>query len=97
MLASEGFTNAKPIAKKVTSLFDLMMQQFSKQDHYDWGLRNIRSVLMAAGAMKRADLQANEEMIALRAMRDMTAPKLTKDDLELFQALMSDLEDEDEP
>ena len=39
------------------------MQQFSKQDHYDWGLRNIRSVLTAAGAMKRADLQANEEMI----------------------------------
>ena len=45
------------------STTNLTTQQFSKQDHYDWGLRNIRSVLTAAGAMKRADLQANEEMI----------------------------------
>ena len=43
MLFSEGFTMGKVLAKKMTGLFDLMKEQMSKQDHYDYGLRTFNS------------------------------------------------------
>ena len=49
MLFSEGFVMAKVLSKKMTGLFDLMKEQMSKQDHYDYGLRNTKSILVAAG------------------------------------------------
>ena len=73
MLFSEGFTTSKVLSKKTTTLYHLMMQQFSKQDHYDFGLPG-QMVLNAAGALKRADPDF-EEVILLRAIRDMNMPK----------------------
>eukprot|EP00952_Eustigmatos_sp_NYUAD-ZCMA_P000326 1005-Eustigmatos_ZCMA.PRE.1 len=52
MLASEGFREAKILAKKTITLYNLMIQQLSKQDHYDYGLRNLKAVLNMAGSLK---------------------------------------------
>ena len=62
-----------------------------KQDHYDFGLRSVKSVLNAAGALKRADPDSPEEVILLRAIRDMNMPKFVSQDMPLFAALMADL------
>lgn len=52
MLYAEGFTTSKSLAKKMTTLYHLMMQQLSKQDHYDFGLRSVKSVLNQAGEVR---------------------------------------------
>jgi dynein heavy chain len=57
MLYSEGFSNAKFLAKKMVTLYDLAGQQLSKQDHYDFTLRSFKSVLVTAGSLKRGDAE----------------------------------------
>ena len=53
MLFSEGFLTAKVLAKKMTVLYKLAREQLSKQYHYDFGLRALKSVLVMAGDLKR--------------------------------------------
>jgi dynein heavy chain len=91
MLASEGFNEARVMAKKTVTLYSLMVQQLSKQDHYDYGLRNLKAVLNMAGQLKRNDPNMPEESILMRALRDMNLPKFIKDDERLFRLLLGDL------
>ena len=79
------------MAKKTVTLYSLMVQQLSKQDHYDYGLRNLKAVLNMAGQLKRGDPTLSEEMILMRALRDMNLPKFIKDDERLFRLLLGDL------
>lgn len=48
-------------------------------------------IARAAGALKRTDPEANEEVILYRTMLDLIKPKLVYLDLPLFMALLSDL------
>jgi dynein heavy chain len=91
MLAANGFEDSKSLSKKTTTLYALMIQQLTKQDHYDYGLRSLKAVLNAAGALKRSDPDMAEEAILLRALRDMNVPKFITDDLRLFKLLLGDL------
>lgn len=54
-------------------------------------MRAVKSVLVMAGALKRAEPGLNEDVVLIRAMRDSNVPKFLKDDLPLFSALISDL------
>jgi dynein heavy chain len=91
MLMAEGFVNAKMLAKKFTTLYFLCRDLLSKAAHYDWGLRAIKSVLVVAGAMKRAEPTLPEAAILLRALRDFNIPKIVADDLDIFLGLLGDL------
>ena len=91
MLFSEGFVMAGELAKKMTILYKLAKAQLSKQHHYDFALRALKSVLVMAGSLKRGDPDLPEDMVLMRALRDMNLPKFVFEDVPLFQGLLSDL------
>lgn len=91
MLFAEGFINARPLSQKMVQLYKLSSEQLSQQDHYDFGMRAVKSVLVMAGSLKRAQKDLEEDIVLIRAMRDSNVPKFLKDDLPLFSALIQDL------
>ena len=64
MLVAEGFVDARILARKFLTLYTLCAELLSKQDHYDWGLRAIKSVLVVAGALKRGDRGRPEDQVS---------------------------------
>lgn len=91
MLFAEGFSEAKRLSGKMTKLYKLSSEQLSKQDHYDFGMRAVKSVLNMAGALKRKFPHYTEDVVLLRAMQDANVPKFLKEDLVLFNAIVQDL------
>ncbi|XP_067084612.1 dynein axonemal heavy chain 10 [Osmerus mordax] len=91
MLFSEGFLLAKILAKKMTVLYKLAREQLSKQFHYDFGLRALKSVLVMAGELKRGSPDLHEDVVLMRALRDMNLPKFVFEDVPLFLGLITDL------
>ncbi|CBZ54592.1 GF18580, related [Neospora caninum Liverpool] len=90
-LMAEGFEEARVLSKKIITLYQLMTQQLSKQDHYDFGLRAVRAVLSRAGQVRRSGGDQAEQDVLIRAILDLNASKTVTDDTCLFNALMSDL------
>ena len=92
MLFSHGFKDAKRLASKMVHLFDLFKEQLSKQAHYDFGLRSLKSVLICAGVLKRnlSDSLSEPEMV-FQAVKDSIRPKLVTEDIVLFSELLVDI------
>ncbi|KAG2769665.1 Dynein alpha chain, flagellar outer arm [Phytophthora cactorum] len=97
MLMAEGFTQAKILASKFYGLYSLLGQLLSKQLHYDWGLRAVKSVLCVAGAFKRAEPDIPETDLLMRALRDFNIPKIVAEDMVVFFGLLGDLFPRDSP
>lgn len=90
-LYSFGFQNAQTIANKVVSSLKLSSEQLSTQTHYDFGMRSLNAILVAAGKLKKIEPDLDEDRIALRALIDVNLPKFTTNDTPLFEGIIGDL------
>ncbi|XP_029289697.1 LOW QUALITY PROTEIN: dynein heavy chain 6, axonemal [Cottoperca gobio] len=91
ILYSEGFESSKTLARKMTQMYKLCSEQLSQQDHYDFGMRAVKSVLVMAGSLCRENPHLSEDVVLIRALRDSNLPKFLTDDAVLFGGILSDL------
>ncbi|KAL2754348.1 hypothetical protein ACRALDRAFT_1041995 [Sodiomyces alcalophilus JCM 7366] len=100
MLYSQGFNQAKTLSKQTVPFFDQCARKLSKQAHYDFGLRALKSVLVSSGGLKRARLTVGdgqlgaeevvEPEIIVQSIRETIAPKLIKTDVEIMATVEED-------
>lgn len=91
VLFSYGFRDAQNMAKKVVASLRLSSEQLSTQKHYDFGMRALKAILVAAGNLKKEHPTEDEDRLCLRALGDVNIPKFTQNDIPLFDAIISDL------
>eukprot|EP00927_Polykrikos_kofoidii_P016938 TRINITY_DN17697_c0_g4_i1.p1 TRINITY_DN17697_c0_g4~~TRINITY_DN17697_c0_g4_i1.p1 ORF type:complete len:2583 (+),score=405.07 TRINITY_DN17697_c0_g4_i1:3-7751(+) len=93
VLYSYGFEDARNLAQKTVTSLRLGSEQLSSQDHYDFGMRALKSILVRAGTLRRtySSSERSEAVLALSALNDVNLPKLTTSDIPLFQGVARDL------
>src|ERR1700734_1140283 len=67
ILYSEGFENSKVLARKMVQMYKLCSEQLSQQDHYDFGMRAFKSVLIRAGVLNLESPNIDEDLVLIPA------------------------------
>ncbi|KAM7538000.1 hypothetical protein Aperf_G00000070110 [Anoplocephala perfoliata] len=102
LLFSQGFIHGRELGKKLVAVFAIASQILSVQQHYDWGLRALKSVLHHAGILlhQTPDFASSENAqntldmetrLIIQSVRTCSLAKLTYSDAVRFEALMRDV------
>jgi dynein heavy chain 2 len=106
ILASEGFTSASLLGRKVVTIYTIASQLMTVQIHYDWGLRALKTCLTSAGRLLAIRVQQatskdpgisrrleedQEAELVMQAIMINTMPKLTQEDARNFSRLVQDV------
>lgn len=95
-----GFEHAETIGARMVELFSMAKKMLSPQCHYEWGLRELKTVLLACGRLLKHtpnDEQQTqpqqhdkdyEMRLAVNALRMNTMSKLTASDCKRFDMLI---------
>ncbi|XP_066216240.1 dynein axonemal heavy chain 14 [Saccopteryx leptura] len=99
ILFSFGFKSAKSLSRKLIKLYELANKQLSQQDHYNFGLRSLKTIIMMAGKKKRTFKcntsdnlsETDETEIIIEALREASLPKFLAEDVLLFENIIGDI------
>ncbi|KPP72256.1 cytoplasmic dynein 2 heavy chain 1-like [Scleropages formosus] len=97
ILHSEGFKDGRLLGRKLVAIFNLARELLTPQQHYDWGLRALKTVLRGSGSLlqqqrrSESGSQIMESHIVVQALRLNTMSKLTFADSARFDALVRDV------
>ena len=100
ILYSEGYKHAKTLGRKLVSVFQMSRELLTQQQHYDWGLRALKTVLKGCGSLlakfkkeqQTSDVsQEIEYKLVVQAVRLNTLSKLTFFDSKAFDDLIRDV------
>ncbi|XP_065833043.1 cytoplasmic dynein 2 heavy chain 1-like isoform X2 [Oscarella lobularis] len=98
ILFSDGFKEAKVLGRRLVAIFNISKEMLSVQQHYDWGLRALKTVLKGAGTLLQncrhsgTDIDAKvEARLIVQALRVNTLSKLTFSDAKRFDSLVRDV------
>ena len=101
MLYSQGIVSAEKLGDPVVDLFIMSQKRMSKQSHYDFGLRALKTLLVSAGGLKRKAIMDNkniegeelanlERKVLIQGACNNILPKLVADDLDVFSSIFED-------
>ncbi|KAM9852784.1 cytoplasmic dynein 2 heavy chain 1 isoform 4-T4 [Aulostomus maculatus] len=97
ILYSEGFKKGEILGRKLVAIFNLARELLTPQQHYDWGLRALKTVLKACGNLLQQQRRGHdkdkiqESSLVVQALRLNTMSKLTFADSSRFDALVKDV------
>lgn len=102
MLYSQGIVSAQHLSSKVVELFTLCESRLSKQSHYDFSLRALKTLLISVGASKRKELEnfesttdtdilSTETSVLVQTACNNVLPKLVSDDVDIFSTILGEV------
>lgn len=100
LLFTERFRHARRLGAQLAEVFAMCGQMLSAQRHYDWGLRELRTVLTACGRLRKElatagdgddDVFATEARLVVHALRSNTMSKLSSVDCGNFDMLLQSI------
>ncbi|KAK3858557.1 hypothetical protein Pcinc_035261, partial [Petrolisthes cinctipes] len=85
-----GFIYSRPLAARLISVMKNASFMLHPHNHYDFGMRAVKTVLMATERLRISHSEWSETEVVLRALREVNHPKLVGNDYKKFEDILSD-------
>ena len=90
-LYTRGVVDAKIAARKLVTCMRMMSELLSSQDHYDFGMRAVKSLAAATAQRKREQPQMEATACLMHAINQALFGRLVSGDAAVFEALLKSI------